>query len=84
MDQEKKKSSLWHEGLFAELSKDWTDEQRKCYGGMMIPHEQVMAEIYQSAEICKFRRWLHNHFITGLIERCRIRQFVEHYLKKKK
>jgi RNase P protein component len=84
MNQEKKKSSLWHDGLLTELSKDWTDEQRKSYGGTMISHEEAMTEILQSAGISKFRIWLSNHFITRLIERRRIKRLVKESIRNKR
>lgn len=84
MDQEEKKSSLWHEGLFEQLSKDWTEEQRSCYGGTMIPHEEVMADLFKESGISKFRMWLFNNFITRWIEGYKIKRIVEEKIKKMK
>ena len=83
MDQEEKKSSLWHEGLFTELSKDWTEEQKSRYVGGIHPHEEIMADLFKEYGVSKFRLWLHNNFITRLIEGYKIKRMVKEYIKKK-
>lgn len=84
MDQEKKKSSLWHEGLLTTLSKDWTEEQRSVYVGEIYPHEEIMADLFKEFGISKFRLWLYNNFITRLIEGYKIKRIVKEEIKKMK
>ena len=82
MDQEEKKSSLWHEGLFTELSKDWTEEQKSRFVGKINPHEEIMADLFQESGISRFRLWLYNNFLTRLIEGYKINRIVKEYIRK--
>ena len=84
MDQEEKKSSLWHEGLLTTLSKDWTEEQRSRYVGKIYPHEEVMADLFKESGISKFRMLLINNFLTRWIEGYKIKRMVNEYIRKNK
>ena len=82
MDQEEKKSSLWHEGLFTTLSKDWTEEQKSRYVGEIYPHEEIMADLFKESGISKYRLWLYNNFITRLIEEVKVKRMVKEFIRK--